>query len=236
MSSVDYDVLSKFLDEDKLSLDYHKVCNSLERVDEDEALDIILKTQGLAMRKMGSVLLIAPSDEVAAREKDDLASQKEIEELEPLQTVLLQLNYAKAPDVANLLKDQTSSLLSSRGNVTVDARTNAILVQDTLDKLNEVRDLNSNELVVHSNPGHTKGSSSFEFPSLGIVFTGDFIFKDGIGRTDLLTGDINEMIYSINNVFTEFHDDYILYPGHGDKDTVKSIKNNNILVREYLND
>ena len=102
--------------------------------------------------------------------------------------------------------------------------------------LNEVKNLNSNELVVHSNPGHTKGSSSFEFPSLGIVFTGDFIFKDGIGRTDLLTGDTNEMIHSINNVFTEFHDDYILYPGHGDKDTVKSIKNNNILVREYLND
>ena len=91
-------------------------------------------------------------------------------------------------------------------------------------------------MIVHSNPGHTKGSSSFEFPSLGIVFTGDFIFKEGIGRTDLLTGDTNEMIYSINNVFTEFHDDYILYPGHGDKDTVKSIKNNNILVREYLND
>ena len=103
-------------------------------------------------------------------------------------------------------------------------------------ELNEVKNLNSNELVVHSNPGHTKGSSSFEFPSLGIVFTGDFIFKDGIGRTDLLTGDTNEMINSINNVFTEFHDDYILYPGHGDKDTVKSIKNNNILVREYLND
>ena len=44
------------------------------------------------------------------------------------------------------------------------------------------------------------------------------------------------MIHSINNVFTEFEDEYILYPGHGDKDTVKSIKNNNILVREYLND
>ena len=103
-------------------------------------------------------------------------------------------------------------------------------------ELNEVKDIKSDELIVHSNPGHTKGSSSFEFPSLGIVFTGDFIFKDGIGRTDLLTGDTNEMIHSINNVFTGFHDDYILYPGHGDKDTVKSIKNNNILVREYLND
>ena len=103
-------------------------------------------------------------------------------------------------------------------------------------ELNEVKDIHSDELVVHSNPGHTKGSSSFEFPSLGFVFTGDFIFKDGIGRTDLLTGDTNEMIESINSVFTEFNDDYILYPGHGDKDTVKSIKNNNILVKEYLHD
>ena len=103
-------------------------------------------------------------------------------------------------------------------------------------ELNEVKDIHSDELVVHSNPGHTKGSSSFEFPNLGVVFTGDFIFKDGIGRTDLLTGDTNEMIESINSVFTEFNDDYILYPGHGDKDTVKSIKNNNILVKEYLND
>ena len=103
-------------------------------------------------------------------------------------------------------------------------------------ELNEVKDIHSDELVVHSNPGHTKGSSSFEFPNLGVVFTGDFIFKDGIGRTDLLTGDTNEMIESINSVFTEFNDDYILYPGHGDKDTVKSIKNNNILVKEYLHD
>ena len=103
-------------------------------------------------------------------------------------------------------------------------------------ELNEVNQLDTKELVVHSNPGHTKGSTSFEFPGIGVIFTGDFIFKDGIGRTDLSTGDTNEMIHSINNVFTKFNNDYILYPGHGDKDTVKSIKNNNILVREYLND
>jgi glyoxylase-like metal-dependent hydrolase (beta-lactamase superfamily II) len=71
---------------------------------------------------------------------------------------------------------------------------------------------------------------------MGVVFTGDFVFKDGIGRTDLYSGDTNEMIFSLNEVFTQFSNDYLVYPGHGDKDTVKSIKNNNLLVREYLND
>ena len=93
-----------------------------------------------------------------------------------------------------------------------------------------------NKIKVHSNPGHTKGSTSFEFPTMGVVFTGDFVFKDGIGRTDLYSGDTNEMIFSLNKVFTQFSNDYLVYPGHGDKDTVKSIKNNNLLVREYLND
>ena len=91
-------------------------------------------------------------------------------------------------------------------------------------------------MKVHGNPGHTKGSTSFEFPNMGVVFTGDFVFKDGIGRTDLYSGNTNEMIHSLNNVFTMFPNDYLVYPGHGDKDTVKSIKNNNLLVREYLND
>ena len=94
----------------------------------------------------------------------------------------------------------------------------------------------NNDIKIHSNPGHTKGSTSFEFPNMGVVFTGDFVFKDGIGRTDLYSGDTSEMIHSLNSVFTIFPNDYLVYPGHGDKDTVKSIKNNNLLVREYLND
>ena len=89
-------------------------------------------------------------------------------------------------------------------------------------------------LNVYTNPGHTKGSVSFEFKGLGAVFTGDFIFKDSIGRTDLHSGDNNEMIDSINNVFTLFQDDFQLFPGHGDDDTVKNIKNNNPFIREYM--
>ena len=100
--------------------------------------------------------------------------------------------------------------------------------------LHNVLDHEYDFLNVYINPGHTKGSVSFEFKDLGAVFTGDFIFKDSIGRTDLYSGDNNEMIDSINNVFTLFNDDFQLFPGHGDDDTVINIKNNNPFIREYL--
>ncbi len=113
----------------------------LNNIPWDEALAIILKTQGLAQRKVGNVLMIAPSEEVAAREKEELESKKEVKALEPLTTELMQLNYAKAADVSNLLKDQSTSLLTARGNVTVDDRTNTLLIQDTLDSVLRAREL-----------------------------------------------------------------------------------------------
>ena len=113
----------------------------LKNVPWDQALDIILKTKGLAMRQTGNVMLIAPSEEIAAREKLELESQKQIEELEPLYSEFIQINYAKASDIAVLLKSEETSLLSGRGKATVDERTNTLLVQDTAAKLAEVRNL-----------------------------------------------------------------------------------------------
>lgn len=113
----------------------------LNNVPWDEALAIILRTQGLAQRKVGNVLMIAPSEEVAAREKEDLESKKEVKQLEPLTTELVQLNYAKAEAIASLLKDQSTSLLTTRGNVTTDTRTNTVLIQDTLDSVVRAREL-----------------------------------------------------------------------------------------------
>ena len=113
----------------------------LQNVPWDQALDIILRTKGLAMREMGNVMYIAPAEEIAAREKQELESQRQIEELEPLFSDLVQINYAKATDVANLLRSEGASLLSPRGNVTVDERTNNLLIQDTADKLSEIRKL-----------------------------------------------------------------------------------------------
>jgi type IV pilus assembly protein PilQ len=113
----------------------------LKNVPWDQALDIILKTKGLAMRQTGNVMLVAPSEEIAAREKLELESQKQIEELEPLYSEFIQVNYAKAADLAGLVKLGEGSLLSSRGTVIIDARTNTLLVQDTADKLVEIRKL-----------------------------------------------------------------------------------------------
>jgi type IV pilus assembly protein PilQ len=113
----------------------------LKNVPWDQALDIILKTKGLAMRQTGNVMLIAPSEEIAAREKLELESQKQIEELEPLYSEFIQINYAKADVIATLLKSPETSLLSERGMVTTDERTNTLLVQDTAAKLVEIRKL-----------------------------------------------------------------------------------------------
>ncbi|HYQ71033.1 MAG TPA: type IV pilus secretin PilQ [Gammaproteobacteria bacterium] len=113
----------------------------LKNVPWDQALDIILKTKGLAMRQTGNVMLVAPSEEIAAREKLELEAQKQIEELEPLYSEFIQINYAKADTIASLLKSTETTLLSERGMVTTDERTNTLLVQDTADKLVEIRQL-----------------------------------------------------------------------------------------------
>lgn len=107
----------------------------------EEALDTILKTKSLSKLYLDSVLLIAPSDEIAAREKTALELQQQVQALEPLQTAVIVLNYAKAEDLVSILKDKTNSLLSERGSVTVDKRTNAVLLSDTPETLSAVRTL-----------------------------------------------------------------------------------------------
>ncbi|RMG52986.1 MAG: type IV pilus secretin family protein, partial [Gammaproteobacteria bacterium] len=113
----------------------------LKNVPWDQALDIILKTKGLAMRQNGNVLLIAPAAEIAAQEKLELEANKQVEELAPLRSEFIQINYANASELAALLKSKGNSLLSERGNVTIDNRTNTLLVQDTDAKLEEIRRL-----------------------------------------------------------------------------------------------
>lgn len=113
----------------------------LKNVPWDQALDIILKTRGLDKRQTGNVLYIAPTEEIAAREKLELESRKQVQELAPLRTELVQINYARAADIAALLKAPENTLLSERGSVTIDTRTNTLLIQDTTDKLAELRKL-----------------------------------------------------------------------------------------------
>lgn len=141
----------------------------LKDVPWDQALDLIVDVKNLAVRKKGNVIVVAPAAEVAAKEKSALESTRAVIELEPLVSELIQINYAKADDIANLLKsikaisDTTSlahpalgatatgtapqtttssnTLLSARGQVTVDQRTNSVLIQETSSKIREVRKL-----------------------------------------------------------------------------------------------
>ncbi len=112
----------------------------LKNVPWDQALEIILRTKGLAMRQEGNVILVAPSEEVAAREKMELESQRQLEDLEAIRTELIQVNYAKATELVNLLSDG-EGLLSARGKVTVDERTNTLLVSDITEKRENIREL-----------------------------------------------------------------------------------------------
>ena len=113
----------------------------LQNVPWDQALDLVLKTKGLDKRKVGNVLLVAPADEIAARERQELESQRQIQELAPLRRELMQVNYAKAADIAKLFQSVTrgENVETERGSITVDERTNNIIAYQTQDRLDELR-------------------------------------------------------------------------------------------------
>jgi type IV pilus assembly protein PilQ len=113
----------------------------LKDVPWDQALDIILQTRGLDMRKNGNVIWIAPRDELATKEKLNLESQAQITELEPLRTEVFQLNYAKADAFSKILTDDKQRILSKRGSAVWDPRTNQIFIQDVPSRLEEIRRL-----------------------------------------------------------------------------------------------
>jgi len=113
----------------------------LKDVPWDQALQIILDTRGLDMRKNGNVVWIAPRDELATKEKLTLESQQQIGELEAVRTESFMLNYQKAAEVQALLSSTTQKILSKRGSAVVDARTNTVFVQDVPTRLEEVRKL-----------------------------------------------------------------------------------------------
>jgi type IV pilus assembly protein PilQ len=115
----------------------------LRNVPWDQALDIVMTTKGLDMRQNGNVIIVAPAEEIAARETADLEAKRAITELEPLYSEFLQVNYAKAANLAALIAstEGQNSLLSERGTVSIDDRTNTLLVQDTAEKLQDIRRL-----------------------------------------------------------------------------------------------
>jgi type IV pilus assembly protein PilQ len=111
----------------------------LDGVPWDQALDIILKVKGLDKRMLGNILMVAPSDELAAREARDLQAQQQVQELAPLYSEYVQVNYAKAAEFAALIKNQDNSILSTRGSVSVDERTNTLLLRDTAKSIEDIK-------------------------------------------------------------------------------------------------
>jgi len=111
----------------------------LDGVPWDQALDVVLRIKGLDKRMDGSILMVAPAEELAAREAKDLKAKQQVEDLEPLYSEYIRLNYAKAENFADLLKTDTNSIITARGSVSVDQRTNTLLVKDTVKSIENIR-------------------------------------------------------------------------------------------------
>ncbi len=114
----------------------------LQNVPWDQALDIVLRTKGLDKRRQDNVIIVGPTDELAAREKAELSARKDLQELAPVRTEFLQVNYAKVEDLAKLIRGVgggKNSMLSARGSLSVDDRTNTLMVQDSADRLADIR-------------------------------------------------------------------------------------------------
>ena len=171
----------------------------LRNVPWDQALDIILKSKGLGIRQSGNVMMVAPQAEIAARERLELESAKQVEELAPLRTEFIQINYAKASDLSSLIQTQTggeASLLSERGTVSIDARTNTLIVQDVAASLEAIRsmvtklDVPIRQVMIESRIVNADESFTKE---LGVRFgyaqrPGNFIDSEGPNLTGVVGG------------------------------------------------
>ncbi len=176
----------------------------LKNVPWDQAMDIILKTKGLAQRRAGNVILIAPTDEIAAREKLELESRKQVEELERLSTVFIKVNYAKAEEMADLLNQTDNAILSNRGSVSVDVRTNTLLVKDTNSSLESVRrlltelDIPVRQVLIESRVVIASDDFSKE---LGVRFgvSRDSLGAGTTGDSAIGTGNLENVTNLVNN-------------------------------------
>jgi type IV pilus assembly protein PilQ len=182
-----------------------KLTLRLKNVPWDQALEIILNSKGLAQRKSGNVLLIAPSEEIATREKLEMEAMQQVQELSPLRSEYIQVNYAKADEFAKLLKGEGEGkgLLSERGRVTIDQRTNTLLVQDTAEQLEQIRALVSrldipvrqveivSRIVVASNDFNKELGIRFGTSRSSVGANGEGTINTGNlnAVTDILNGD-----------------------------------------------
>jgi type IV pilus assembly protein PilQ len=211
----------------------------LQNVPWDQALDIVLATKGLDMRENGNVIIVAPAAEIAAREKADLESRQEIVELEPLLSEFIQVNYAKALDLAQLIRGRQqgltgggggaggtgrNSLLSTRGTVGIDERTNTLLIQDVAERIAAIRrlvaqlDIPVRQVLIESRIVVVRDNFS---RSLGIRWGATAVAENGDDGLIAVTGNgngangiVNSAIGNINNNGSPFP---VTLPALGDR-------------------
>ncbi len=191
----------------------------LQNVPWDQALELVLKTKGLDKRQIGNVLMVAPSAEIAERERQQIEANKQIAELAPLQTEFIRIRYANAKNVVTLFaagSEEGGSLISPRGSVVVDPRTNSIIVTDTSTKLAEIRDLI--ELVdipirqVMIEARIVIAQSDLE-KELGIEWGGGFIDDDVSGGILSASGNTDNVVNLIDEAISGDGVNSPNYPG-----------------------
>jgi type IV pilus assembly protein PilQ len=184
----------------------------------DQALELVLKTKGLDKRQVGNVLMVAPAAELAERERQQIEANKQIAELAPLQTEFVRIRYAKAADLVKLFKagsEEGGTMISGRGSVIVDARTNSLIITETSNKLAEIRDLL--ELVdipirqVMIEARIVIAQSDLE-KSLGIEWGGGYLNADANSNVLSVSGDTANVI-DLNKSVINGTQPSISYPG-----------------------
>ena len=195
----------------------------LRNVPWDQALDIVMTTKGLDMRQNGNVIMVAPAEEIAARETADLEAQLAIAELEPVYSEFLQVNYAKAADLAALIGGSgAGNMLSDRGSIAVDDRTNTLLIQDTADRLQDIRrmvrtlDIPIKQVLIESRIVIVNDDFSRD---IGIRFgvTGDDISSDNIVVTTGSGQGANNYLSSIVDAINNNDPTLAEYPALNDR-------------------
>ncbi len=179
----------------------------LQNVPWDQALELVLKTKGLDQRRVGNVLLVAPAEEIAARERLELEASKQVKELAPVRLEVIQINYAKAADIVTLL-EADNDLISERGFISSDVRTNTISIRESSEKVAEVRRLIStwdvpvSQVLIEARIVRARTDAIDE---LGITWGGTRFKENGSGDW-IIGGGSNSNIEAFNGL-NEFRQD-----------------------------
>ena len=190
----------------------------LQNVPWDQALELVLKTRGLDKRQVGNVLMVAPAAEIAERERQQIEANKQIAELAPLKTEFIRIRYASAENIVNLFgagSAEGGSLISARGSVIVDPRTNSLIVTETSAKLREIRDLIElvdipiRQVMIEARIVIAQSNLDKE---LGISWGGGYLDPDMNGNVLSASGDTNNVI-GLNNSVIAGTQPALSYPG-----------------------